>query len=461
MLLVEPGEALASALPAALRALTAYRMDSASCGPEAVSMLTDRAGVGYDLVVTPWSTAATSGREILHALRRAGGDRTAVLSWLPRAQLSQLPAAMEAGAAAVLVEPVTAELLGEELGRLIGSRRPVTVAPQINCTFQCIVGGNSAMRATMQLVEEVAPSEANVLVLGATGTGKELIARAIHCKSPRRTGPFVAVNCSAIPEGLIESELFGHRKGAFTGAVADHRGVFESANGGTLLLDEIGDLSPAVQVRLLRAIQERRVHPVGADGSRPVDVRIVAATHQPLLERIAEGAFREDLYYRLAVVELELPPLRERREDILSLAEHFLRRSANRVGRAVPRLSTDVVRVLLAHSWPGNVRELENAMERAMLLSRGDQIELTVLPPRLRRPADPAPTDDPFPTLAELEQRQIARVLAHTEGRRGEAARLLGIDRKTLYRKLEALGLSDLPDGPAPDAASACPTDPA
>lgn len=305
-----------------------------------------------------------------------------------------------------------------------------------------LVSGSEAMRDVFKRIGMTAGSDATVLILGETGTGKELVARAVHRNSPRAARAFVAVNCAAIPAELMESELFGHVKGAYTGATSDRAGRFREAEGGTLFLDEIGDMPLSTQSKILRVLQEREITPVGGTRVVPVNVRIVAATHRDLPAAVEAGRFRQDLWYRLQVVPIELPPLRERLGDVLLLAEHFLRRIG---GRAPKRLTAAAAQRLLAHSWPGNVRELRNAMERAAVLSRGSAIEPEHLGVLVADPAANVPgiaLDGPLaPAVAALECAMIRRALAAASGNRAEAARRLGLSRQQLYRKLAEHGL--------------------
>ncbi len=306
-----------------------------------------------------------------------------------------------------------------------------------------VVARSDAMRKLLALARRVAETDATVLLTGETGTGKERVARLIHAESPRRKGPFVAIHCGALPEELLESELFGHVRGAFTGATRDRRGLFEAAAGGTLMLDELGEMSPAMQVKLLRALQERTVRPVGANADRPVDVRVIGATNRQLPEMVAGGTFREDLYYRLRVVPLEVPPLRERRDDILPLAVELIGRSCAEHACGPCSLTTEVLDRFLAYPWPGNVRELENAIERAVLLAEGQpRIEPQDLPEEIRQlssgPSDPV---EILP-LAEVERRHIMATLAHFGGRRRRTAEALEIGVNTLWRKLKAYGVT-------------------
>ncbi len=324
-----------------------------------------------------------------------------------------------------------------------------------------IIAKSQSMRDVVALVQRIAPSTASVLVTGESGTGKELIARAIHYNSLRTNGPFVGVNLAAVPEGLIESELFGHKKGAFTDARNDKPGLFLEADGGTIFLDEIGELALPLQAKLLRVLQEHEVRPLGATKNQRVDVRVVAATNKNLEEMLADGSFREDLYYRLNVIHLDLPPLRSRPEDIVPLAEHVLEqfgirdRSNNRPPRRM-RLSPEAQNLLVAYHWPGNVRELMNVLERGIALCQGELIADEDLPPQVRekRPADFLGAAVALRmTLAELERQFIERVLDDEAGNKTRAAQRLGLDRKTLYRKLDEYAKSDgsqLPTRPTP-----------
>ncbi|OJH34532.1 sigma-54-dependent Fis family transcriptional regulator [Cystobacter ferrugineus] len=300
-----------------------------------------------------------------------------------------------------------------------------------------LVARGPGMRRVVDLARRAARSEATVLLIGESGTGKERVARLVHEESARAAGPLVAINCAALAESLLEAELFGHARGAFTGATHARAGLLEGAAGGTLFLDEIGEMPLGMQAKLLRALQEREIRRVGENHHRRIDVRVVAATNRPLAEEVAAGRFRKDLYYRLRVVELTVPPLRERREDILPLAQVFLVDAARRMGREVPVLGADVADQLQRHAWPGNVRELRNAMERAVALSRGPRIELEDLPEDVRT-ALPAPAlTGAVRTLEELEREYILAVLARNGGSRTRTSRELGIGATTLYRKLK------------------------
>ena len=332
------------------------------------------------------------------------------------------------------------ELLQREISRSVGDRP--------------IVAASDGMIELLEMLDRTAGYKSTVLITGESGTGKEVIARALHAQSPRRECPFVAVNCGAIPESLLESELFGHAKGAFTGANRAHRGLFAEASEGTLFLDEVAEMDPALQVKLLRAIQEEEIRPLGQNKSQKIDVRVIAATARPLEAEIEAGRFREDLFYRLNVVRLEVPPLRERREDIPLLVDHFLKRFRVQLGKNVRRVSDDTLDLLVSHRWPGNVRELENMIERAVILSDGDTIEPAALPPvmlasnstsseELR--SEPQPTEKLSLKRARqsFEAEYIRRALALTGGNRTHAAKLLEISHHALLYKLKDYGIRD------------------
>ena len=300
-----------------------------------------------------------------------------------------------------------------------------------------IIGSSDAMREIFDLVQKVAGTNAAVLIQGESGTGKELIARSIHFNSSRSAKPFLAVNCGALPESLLESELFGYTKGAFTGAVGDKKGLFRSADGGTIFLDEIGEMPPPLQVRLLRALHEHEVTPVGSSAPVKFDARVIAATNRDLEKEVEAGNFREDLYYRLNVIEMTLPPLRERRQDIPSLVRHFLSRAAEKQSTVEKPISDETMSALRSYDWPGNVRELENAVERAFILS-GDEIAIDDLPQRVRRSIAPGEwNDNGRPSLEEVERRYVFETLESTGHDKVAAAKILGIDLSTLYRKLK------------------------
>jgi two-component system response regulator AtoC len=361
--------------------------------------------------------------------------------------------AIQRGAYDYVSKPFNVEELKLTVGRALERKRLVaeqkTVPSDARTNLQDIVGKTPVMLEVYKLVARVAASTATVLVQGESGTGKELVARAIHTHSPRAAAAFVPVNCTALTESLLESELFGHAKGAFTGAVAAKRGLFEMANTGTLFLDEIGDMGPKMQAQLLRTLQDGEVRPVGGTESIRVDVRLVCATNKDLDEEVKEGRFREDLYFRINVVTVRLPPLRERREDIAMLVGHFLAKLALRERRAPTALSPEALKLLTGYAWPGNVRELENAIERAVAVAKGNVILPSDLPPEVGGGPEPGASGESGgllgevgdrPTLAELERRYIQLVLGEVGGNKKKAAEKLGIDRRTLYRALERGG---------------------
>jgi len=320
-------------------------------------------------------------------------------------------------------------------------------------TFEDIIGRSSVMRDLFQILPHIAESDSTVLVEGDSGTGKELVARALHNLSPRKKKPFVAINCGALPDNLLESELFGYKAGAFTDARRDKPGRFALANGGTIFLDEIGDISPAMQVRLLRVLQERCIEPLGSLESTKVNVRIVAATNKDLIKLVQQGQFREDLFYRIRVIHLKLPSLRQRREDIPLLVDHLVAKFNGLQGKDVVGLSDEVMRRLMEHDYPGNVRELENIIEQAFVLCRSGMIELHHLPPELRPGSTHVGSSrshvgssrSGVASLRSMEKLQIAEAIRHHNGNRRRAAKELGIDPSTLYRKIKSLGIETLP----------------
>ena len=375
------------------------------------------------------------------------------------AEASGIRQLLGAGAQEVLITPNAGEpgaLRGELLARLDdlaqrskpGDRAPGSNVDTGPADSPAVVGASHAMRDVDALVVRAAHSQATVLIQGETGTGKELVARLIHARSQRRKAAYVAINCAAFPESLLESELFGHSKGAFTGADRDRPGHFELAHRGTLFLDEIGETSPALQAKLLRVLQEREVLPLGANRPRPVNVRVIAATNRDLDEETRAGRFREDLFYRLAVFPIPLPPLRERPGDILELAEHFLAKHGRREDKPGCRLSAAARRLLLSHAWPGNVRELENEIQRALALAEpGEHIGPRLLSPRLTGLMEaiaqaPHAGESLHASLCSIEAWLIRRALENNGGRRAATARKLGVTREGLYKKMKRLGIA-------------------
>jgi two-component system response regulator HydG len=423
-----------------------YEVVSAVSGREAVEMLPD---ASPDIVLTDIRMPGMTGLEVMAKAHEVDPE-TAVILMTAQASLQTAVRAVNEGAYYYLQKPFANEELlticrraaearhlrveNKELKKEIGRRSlPSSARP---------TGKSRAFIDVLKLAETVAPTESTVLITGESGSGKEVLARYIHGLSGRAEASFMSVNCGALPEGLLESELFGHVKGAFTGAVKDKVGLFEAAGGGTLFLDEIGEMTPATQVRLLRALQEREVIPVGSTEVRQVDVRIMAATNSDLNEEIRRGAFRSDVYYRLNVIALHLPPLRERRDDIPLLAYRFLGSLAE--GNGERTLGEDTLEALCAYDWPGNVRELENALERAAVVAFDSEILVEHLPQDVRATeAKPLVTDHlpPNPSMEVIERAYIQWVLAAEGGNKSKAAEVLGIDPSTLYRKLNRYGI--------------------
>jgi two-component system response regulator AtoC len=407
----------------------------------------------FDLVVSDVRMERSGGLDVLKAFTERA-PATPVILITAFGDVTGAMEAIQRGAYDYVSKPFNIEELKLTVGRALERKRLVaeqkTVPSDAKTNLQDIVGKTPIMLDVYKLVARVAASTATVLVQGESGTGKELVARAIHTHSPRASAVFVPINCTALTESLLESELFGHARGAFTGAVGAKRGLFEMANGGTLFLDEIGDMGPKMQAQLLRTLQDGEVRPVGGTESIRVDVRLVCATNRDLDEEVKAGRFREDLYFRINVVTVRLPPLRERREDVPMLVGHFLNKLALRERRAPTAMSPEALKLLTGYAWPGNVRELENAIERAVAVAKGNVILPSDLPPEVggrtttATAASPEATGGSLiadrPTLAELENRYIQLVLAESGGNKKKAAEKLGIDRRTLYRALERGG---------------------
>ena len=429
-----------------------YRVILASDGRGALERLQ---GGGIDLVVTDLKMPGLTGIEVLRAAKAIAPDVDVILL-TAFGTVEEAVKAMKEGAYDFLTKPFqraqVLRLIRQALERreLIQQNRALQQRLDDLLRQGVVIGSSPAFRRMMTLVEQVADSSATVLVQGESGTGKELVASAIHQRSARRKGPFVAVNCAALPETLLESELFGYEKGAFTGAAARKEGRFELADGGTLFLDEVADLSPVTQPKILRVLQEGEFERLGATKSIRVDVRIVAATNQDLGHMVKEKRFREDLYYRLNVITLNVPPLRERREDVRVLAQHFLRIYAAKNNRTLEGFTDEAMRRLEAYAWPGNVRELENVVERGVVLARGALMDTGELPEEIAG-ATPLPegvlTVRIGTPLAEVGARLLDATLRATKGNKTLTAKLLGIDPRTVSRKLER---QDGDEGSAP-----------
>ncbi|HYQ18646.1 MAG TPA: sigma-54 dependent transcriptional regulator [Polyangiaceae bacterium] len=431
---------------------------------ESARSVLDHDGETPALACVDLGLGEVTGIKVIQHLRARDSELPIIVVTAQR-ELETAVAAMQAGAYDYVTKPLDRDRLllavhrANERRELLSNVRRLESALTERSVLGSIVGKSPPMRELAQQVKRVLESDVAVCVFGESGTGKELVARAIHTGSVRRRGPFVAINCAGIPESLQESELFGHERGAFTGATQQRRGCFEQANGGTLLLDELGEMSMQTQASLLRTIQEKTIRRVGGSSEIPIDVRIVCATHRDLRAEVEAGRFREDLYFRLVVYPIHLPALRERIEDIPTLVGHFLRSLSKDVGRDVQSISPEALEALGRHHWPGNVRELQNVVHRSLLACRGEEVTLADLPPDIRELALPAilptvhvngangnryqePSEEDIIPLRELERRAIQRALRATHGSVGRAAKLLGIGRATLYRRIATLDLS-------------------
>ena len=417
-----------------------YEIKVSTSGADALAILED--DPTFDLVVTALNLPEADGMEVLRRVK-AVNQAIPVVVLTSQGSVKGAVEAMQAGAADFLLKPVTVELMEEVAARMLRIKKSQTHGGGPN---RPIVTNDPRIRKLLEMARAVADSKATVLISGESGTGKELFARFLHENSSRRSGAFVAVNCASLPEGLLESELFGHEKGAFTGAVTRKAGKFELADGGTILLDEISEMAVSLQAKLLRVLQENEVDRVGGKRPVPVDVRVVATTNRDMAEYIKKGEFREDLYYRLNVIPLKIPPLKERPDDILLLAQYFLEVYAAENNRPGLTLGEDTKRLLVCQSWPGNVRELQNSMERAVLLSSGGVVtpeallfEDAMAAPLAASAAGGGGSADALglpPTLKEAERLMIDRALDHTDGNRTHAAKILGISVRTLRNKL-------------------------
>jgi DNA-binding NtrC family response regulator len=439
-ILIVDDEANARTALAELLREEGYQVETAADGFKALPKLDE---FGPDLVLTDLKMPGMDGIALMEKARESDPERVVVVM-TAYGSIDTAVSAMRQGAADYLTKPINVEELVLVLDRALERRRLRAEAGHLRQRLAekhritNMVGSSANMAKVFDTVLQVAPSRASVLITGESGTGKELIAAAIHEHSPRARGPFIKLHCAALAETLLESELFGHERGAFTGAVARRDGRFQQANGGTLFLDEIGEISPAIQIKLLRFLQEHELERVGGNQTIKVDVRVIAATNRDLLARVKENRFREDLYYRLNVVSIEVPPLRERPSDIPLLATHFLRRYAGENGKAVAGFTDEALEALKSYAWPGNVRELENAVERAVVVTRADEIRVADLAPAIvtsTRSERGLPVV-PGATLAELERHAILKTLEHTGGSTSRAADILGISTRKIQYKL-------------------------
>ena len=395
------------------------------------------------------------GDDGLKLLRRAGSLSNPPVSIMMTAygSIENAVEAMKAGAYHYITKPVNLDELELVIGRALKSRQieaeNANLHEQLDRKFglENLIGQSPAMLQMFDIIRQVAPTRASVLITGETGTGKELVAHAVHNLSPRKGGPFVAVHAAALPTTLLESELFGHEKGAFTGAVERRAGRFEMADGGTIFLDEVGELEPAMQVKLLRVLEERKFERIGGNKTIEVDVRLVAATNRDLKKLVGEGKFRDDLFYRLSVVTVNLPPLRERRDDVPLLVAAFNRQYSEENNVPVREITQEAVNLLMAYDWPGNVRELRNAVEQMVVLARGDRLTVRDIPATIRSGADLTKISVVRPgitmTVEEAERQLIVQALKETDGNRTKAADKIGMSRRTLHRKLKRYRLED------------------
>ena len=434
------------------RALTGagFTVAMADSGDAAVAMLGD---APWDVVVTDFRMPGRDGLEVLRAVK-AFDPRIEVILMSAYADVQTAVVGIREGAYDFLTKPfshidqlTTAVQRAAEKRGLERELHTLREQAAGRSEFANMVGRSLPMQQVYQRIEQAAPTESTVLLVGETGSGKELAAQAIHRYSHRKAAPFIALNCGAVSSTLLESELYGHMKGAFTGAVDRKVGMFEAADRGTLFLDEINSMALPAQAALLRALETGEVRPVGSATSRTVDVRIIASTNRPLQDAVADGTLREDLFYRLSAITLWLPPLRDRPEDIPLLCDRFLQRLASKSTRPLPRLAPEVIPALQRYAWPGNVRELAHALEQAVVFATGPVVDHTAFPflthgDTLPAAGEPSP-DGAFPPLADHERAYIKRVLAHTGNNKAEAAKILGLPRTSLYKRLQRLGLHD------------------
>lgn len=465
ILIIDDHDAMREGLELLLRK-RGHRILAAESGARGLQFLQEE---GADVVITDLKMARMDGIEVLSAVKAQSPD-TEVLVMTAYGTIEKAVEAMKLGAADFLTKPFSSEEFAVKVDRLVRTREEKEKLRRENRTLRVentylreglgesepprygeIIGESEAMRSVFRWIDRVSRSDSTVMIYGESGTGKELVARAIHAASPRAEGPFVRVNCGALSDSLLDSELFGHEKGAFTGAEKRRRGRFELADRGTLFLDEIATVAPATQVRLLRVLQERELERVGGEETIPVDVRIIAATNQPPEELLGGNGFREDLFYRLHVVPLTLPPLRDRLEDIPVLVAHFMEKLRERTRSPVREVSDEVLHALRAHHWPGNVRELENVLERALVLAEGERLQLAELPHlgthgegEAGGAVGPALTPDGMDlnqVVEGMEERLLREALQQADGVKAEAARLLGLKPSALYYKLEKYGI--------------------
>ncbi|HUX02436.1 MAG TPA: sigma-54 dependent transcriptional regulator [Phycisphaerae bacterium] len=445
VLVVEDDRAQAEAMAEALRR-AGHTCTVVTDGRQALERLATDA---FDLVVTDLVMEGADGMEVLRRAKQEDAQ-TEVILVTGHGTIETAVQAIRQGAYDYITKPLNVGDLRNRAAKALEHRRLLRRTEQLSQQlqerfgFEGIIGHSPAMQRVIQTCRQVAPTDATILIEGESGTGKELVAKALHNNSLRKDKNFVALNCAALSEGILESELFGHEKGAFTGAVARRRGRFEHADGGTLFLDEVGDMPASTQIKLLRVLEDGEIVRVGSNEPIQVDVRLLSATNQDLDELVKRGKFREDLYFRLRVVRVTLPPLRERHEDIPLLTEHYVRQLADEHRRPISGITPEAQRVLAGYDWPGNIRELINTLETMVLLAPGETLQVEDIPPEIQ-PCLSAPTDaalTPGMSLEDAERLLIVRTLERTGGNRQQTAKVLGIGERTLYRKIKDYGLA-------------------
>jgi len=431
-----------------------YEVVTTTIGSDGVSHLSEE---NYDLVIADLSMPEMSGLDVLREIRSFKKEQE-IIMMTAFASVETAIEAMKRGAADYITKPFKVDeiklVIEKSINRkaLIHQNTDLKKQLQGDNSFDKFLGTSESVVKLKKVVRRIASSDSTVLIRGESGTGKDLIARALHHHSPRCGGPFITINCAALPETLLESELFGHTKGAFTGAIKDKDGLFKVAGGGTFFLYEVGNTSLAIQVKLLRVLEDRKIIPLGSTRTLDIDVRLIAATNSDLENDVKVGRFRADLYYRLNVIPITIPPLRDRREDISLLADHFAAKFCQKTNVSLKEFSPEARQLLTDYAWPGNVRELENTIERAILLNRSDKLELSDFPDRLSkgdRKELVTDAEPETPTLESIEKAYIHYIMSQTDGKKSEAARILGIDASTLYRKLDRYQL-DRPVGGQP-----------
>ncbi|MDD5425978.1 MAG: sigma-54 dependent transcriptional regulator [candidate division Zixibacteria bacterium] len=431
-----------------------YKVETTTSGGEAINLLKDE---NFDLVIADLNMPEMSGIEVLKGIKSFKREQE-IIMMTAFASVDTAIEAMKLGAADYITKPFKIDEIKLAIEKAINRKKLLeenTILKrqlQGDNSFDKFIGKSEVVVRLKKLAQRVASSDSTVMIRGESGTGKDLIARAIHHHSPRCSGPFVTINCAALPETLLESELFGYKKGAFTGAIKDKDGLFKVASGGTFFLDEVGNTSLAIQVKLLRVLEDKKIIPVGDTQPINVDVRLIAATNADLEEEVRNDRFRADLFYRLNVIPLYIPPLRERKEDIALLVDYFIARYCDKVKVPLKSISDEALQFLGEYHWPGNVRELENTIERAILLNRTDKLDISDFPEKLlqkERITVVKDSDPVTPTLESIEKAYIQYIMVETEGKKSEAAKILGIDSSTLYRKIEKYKLKNLPQNRA------------